>query len=92
MSAAWRIGAQLRERRLALAMTQRELGARLGWQLSRVSDYESDRRLPTLPSLARMLAALGLTLVCDGHSVRLQPVGDMPPPEGLPDVPVQGDG
>ena len=52
----------LGEARRRAGLTQHELGARAGLPQSAVSAYERGRKQPTMPVLARLVAAAGFTL------------------------------
>ncbi|HEX6507060.1 MAG TPA: helix-turn-helix domain-containing protein [Chloroflexota bacterium] len=53
------LGAFIRQRRMALDLTQTQLADRLGWVQERISSLERGRYgLPSLPGLARLAAAL----------------------------------
>lgn len=55
--------AQLRERRVALDMTQDELAARLGWPRTRLHEYEVGMRRILPRHLDRWAAELGMRIV-----------------------------
>jgi transcriptional regulator with XRE-family HTH domain len=58
-----RFGTLIAERRKDLSITQDELARRVGWSQERISTIERGRYgLPSLPSLARLAAALDLPL------------------------------
>jgi transcriptional regulator with XRE-family HTH domain len=58
-----RLGALVAARRKELGITQDELARRVGWSQERVSNIERGRYgLPSLPSLARLAAALDIPL------------------------------
>ena len=54
------LGEVLKARREAMALTQRELAARLGVKASHVAYLENGRRRPSLPLLGRLAAVLSL--------------------------------
>jgi len=56
-------GELLREARRRAGLTQRELAARAGTSQAAVAAIESDRKAPTVPTMQRLLAAAGATLV-----------------------------
>jgi ribosome-binding protein aMBF1 (putative translation factor) len=56
------LGAAVRERREALAMTQAQLAQRAGLQQPAVARFEAGGTMPTLPLLERLAMALGLRL------------------------------
>lgn len=56
------VAESLRERRLARALTQRELARRAGVPQPNVSAYESGRRIPSSETLQRLHAALAPSL------------------------------
>ncbi len=58
-------GALLRDARCRCGLTQAELARRAGVTQSVVSAYESGARQPSLPTLARLVAATGLELAVD---------------------------
>jgi predicted nucleotidyltransferase/DNA-binding XRE family transcriptional regulator len=66
-------GALLRQARLRARLSQAELAARAGLTQSVISAYESGRRQPSLPTLARLVEAAGYELA----------VGVRRPPRGL---------
>jgi uncharacterized protein len=55
-------GALLREARTSAGLSQAELGRRAGVTQSVISAYESGRRQPSLPTLARLVEATGSRL------------------------------
>lgn len=59
---AFLIGAAVRERRLALGLTQVELAARAGMTQSALSRLEGGGTVPTIPVLDRIAAAMGAEL------------------------------
>ncbi|MDA8269327.1 MAG: helix-turn-helix domain-containing protein [Actinomycetota bacterium] len=62
----------LRDARLRAALSQAELGRRAGVTQSVVSAYESGARQPSVPTLARLVAATGLELdlrVCEPATI-----------------------
>ncbi len=60
---AFLIGQTVRERRLALNLTQTELAARAGLTQPALSRLEGGGSVPTIPVLDRIAAALGAELV-----------------------------
>lgn len=54
-------GAHLRAARLAAGLSQGGLAARSGLPKPRLSRYENDHILPSLPTLVRLAGALGTT-------------------------------
>ena len=54
------MGHQLREARLAAGMSQMDVENRSGIPKARISRYENDHILPSLPSLAAICAAIGV--------------------------------
>ncbi|HVL90725.1 MAG TPA: helix-turn-helix transcriptional regulator [Actinomycetota bacterium] len=54
-------GAQLRDARTAAGMSQADLEQATGIPKSRLSRYENDHILPSVPSLRRLAEALGVT-------------------------------
>jgi predicted nucleotidyltransferase/DNA-binding XRE family transcriptional regulator len=58
-------GALLRDARRLAGLTQVELGRRAGVTQSVISAYESGARQPSLPTLARLVAATGWELALD---------------------------
>jgi predicted nucleotidyltransferase/DNA-binding XRE family transcriptional regulator len=63
-------GTLLRRARAVARISQTELAARAGVAQSVISAYESGRRQPALPTLARLIEAAGYELVVD---IRQQP-------------------
>jgi len=55
-------GTLLRDARRRCGLTQAELARRAGVTQSVISAYESGARQPSLPTLARLVAAIGLEL------------------------------
>ena len=74
-------GSLLRSARIDAQLSQTEVARRAGVAQSVVSAYESDRRDPSLHTLARLIAATGNRLV-----VNIEP--DPEAPRGLPDTPL----
>lgn len=62
MNASPSAGELLREARTRKSLSQAELAVRAGVSQSVISVYESGRRQPSLPVLARLVAATGQTL------------------------------
>ena len=60
---AFEIGQAVRERRLALGLSQTELAARAGMTQPAISRLEAGRSVPTIPVLERIAAGLGAELV-----------------------------
>jgi len=58
--AAAHIGARIAERRLASGLTQDEIAVRTSIDSSNVRAYETGRAMPSIQSLVRMAAALGV--------------------------------
>ena len=48
-------GKQIKERRLALGISQRELCRRLGWTYSRVCEIEGGRRKPKIETFQKIM-------------------------------------
>lgn len=65
-----RSGALLREARTRAGLTQAELALRAGTTQSVISAYESGRRQPALPTLARLVEASGQELEVRVRSAR----------------------
>jgi transcriptional regulator with XRE-family HTH domain len=57
------LGAHLRQRRHELELTQEQLADRAGTSTAEVTHLERGTRLPSLPTLQRVLAALGESLL-----------------------------
>ena len=74
-------GSLLREARQHAGLTQAELARRSATRQSAVSAYETGRRGPSIPTLARLLAAAGFEL-------RLEAVVAPRPVNSLPDSPL----
>jgi predicted nucleotidyltransferase/DNA-binding XRE family transcriptional regulator len=74
-------GALLREARSRVDLSQAELARRAGVSQSVVSEYESGKRQPAVPTLARLVAATG-------HELTLGLVRSDPSVRGLPDTPL----
>ena len=60
---AFRIGQAVRERRLALGLSQTELAARAGMTQPALSRLEAGGVIPTIPLLDRISAALDADLI-----------------------------
>jgi HTH-type transcriptional regulator / antitoxin HipB len=60
---AFLIGQAVRERRLALGLSQTELAARAGMTQPALSRLEAGWAVPTIPVLDRIAAALGADLI-----------------------------
>jgi len=56
------IGSRIREKRLALKLTQQDLAQALGLTPQHVSVIEQDKRIPSLSSLVRIAQELGVTI------------------------------
>jgi transcriptional regulator with XRE-family HTH domain len=57
------LGRFIRERRSSLELTQTQVADRLGWKQERISILENSRYgLPSVPTLARLAAALDVSL------------------------------
>ncbi len=56
------LGPALRNARIALGLTQDDVGARTGMPKSCISHYETGRRSPSGPALLALVRALGLRL------------------------------
>jgi y4mF family transcriptional regulator len=56
------IGKQVRERRKALGISQRDLSELAGVSLHTLSDIESGKANPTMATLERVLTPLGMVL------------------------------
>lgn len=54
------LGELIRHRRKELALTQAELGKRIGWPDSRIGAYERDESVPSETSIRKLAAALEL--------------------------------
>lgn len=59
---AYLIGKAVRERRLALGLTQVDLAAKAGMTQSALSRLEGGGTVPTIPVLGRLAAAMGAEL------------------------------
>lgn len=57
------LGQQIRELRTAVGLTQHELALRSGTSQPAIATIESNRRVPTLPTLTRLAQALGHDLL-----------------------------
>jgi transcriptional regulator with XRE-family HTH domain len=55
------VGQRTRMRRQVLKLTQQELAKDVGLSPQHISAIEQDKRAPSLPSLAKLAEALGLT-------------------------------
>lgn len=62
MSLGERLGRRVRNLRAARDMTQAELAERSGVWRPNIARFESGRHVPTLPVLARISGALGVSL------------------------------
>ena len=60
---AFPIGQAVRERRLALGLSQTEVAARAGMTQPALSRLEAGGTVPTIPVLERIAAALGAELI-----------------------------
>jgi ribosome-binding protein aMBF1 (putative translation factor) len=60
---AYLIGQAVRERRLALGLSQTEVATRAGMTQSALSRLEAGGTVPTIPVLDRIAAALGSELI-----------------------------
>jgi len=60
---AFLIGQAVRERRLALGLSQTEVAARAGMTQPALSRLEAGGAVPTIPVLERIAAALGAELI-----------------------------
>ena len=60
---AFLIGQAVRERRLALGLSQTEVAARAGMTQPALSRLEAGGAVPTIPVLERIAAALGADLI-----------------------------
>jgi len=56
------IGSRIREKRLALKLTQQDLAQALGLTPQHISVIEQDKRIPSLSSLVRLAQELGVTI------------------------------
>jgi len=56
------LGLRLRERREALKLTQQDLASALGLTPQHISAIEQDKRVPSLPCLAKLAQELGVTI------------------------------
>lgn len=59
------LGSRIKNRRLALGLSQKTLGEHCGWDngQARIGNYEKDKREPTLSDLRLIASALGVTLM-----------------------------
>jgi len=55
-------GSRIREKRLALKLTQQDLAQALGLTPQHISVIEQDKRIPSLSSLVRLAQELGVTI------------------------------
>jgi transcriptional regulator with XRE-family HTH domain len=82
---AGRVGGRIRERRTALGQTLTQTAKAAEVSVSHLSSIETGANLPSLPILARVAAALGLTLnevlrdVGGGSSIRVERVAEGSP-------------
>ncbi len=82
---AQRVGGRIRERRTALGQTLTQTAKAAEVSVSHLSSIETGANLPSLPILARVAGALGLTLnevlrdVGGGSSIRVERVDDASP-------------
>lgn len=74
-------GSLLREARRRAGLSQSDLARRAGVPQSVVSEYEAGKRQPTIPTLARLVAATG-------HELKLSLEQTQPRVRGLPDTPL----
>lgn len=56
------LGIRVKERRQALGLTQQQLAKALGLTPQHISVIEQGKRVPSLPSLARIAEELGVTI------------------------------
>ncbi len=70
----------LRQLRTHLALSQTEMGDRLNVSASMLSQWESDHRTPSTPTLMRIVAEFGCTAHITATGVRFLPEGDWTPP------------
>lgn len=56
------IGSRIKERRLALKLTQHNLAQALGLTPQHISVIEQDKRIPSLSSLVKLAQELGVTV------------------------------
>jgi transcriptional regulator with XRE-family HTH domain len=56
------IGQRIRERRKSLKLTQKQLADALGLTPQHISAIEQDKRLPSIPSLAKFAEQLGVNI------------------------------
>jgi len=56
------IGSRIREKRLALKLTQQNLAQALGLTPQHISIIEQDKRIPSLSSLVKLAQELGVTV------------------------------
>lgn len=54
------VGSRLAQARKEAGLTQRALGERVDCSLTTISDYETDRKIPSLPWLFNVARALGI--------------------------------
>jgi transcriptional regulator with XRE-family HTH domain len=82
-------GAVVRHARTARGLTQRDLAGISGIQQSNISAVENERRMPTVETLHRLLAACGYELVATAgpRVLAFPPVGV--DPDELPETPAE---
>jgi transcriptional regulator with XRE-family HTH domain len=86
---AQRVGGRIRERRTLLGQTLAQTAGAAEVSVSHLSSIETGANLPSLPILARVAAALELTLnevlrdVGGGSAIRMERVDDRDPAERL---------
>jgi transcriptional regulator with XRE-family HTH domain len=56
------IGSRIKQKRLALKLTQRDLAQALGLTPQHISVIEQDKRIPSISSLVRLAQELGVTI------------------------------
>ena len=56
------IGSRIKEKRLALKLTQQDLAQALGLTSQHISVIEQDKRIPSISSLVRLAQELGVTI------------------------------
>jgi transcriptional regulator with XRE-family HTH domain len=59
------LGQRLQKLRTARGLTRRALAARAGVSVVYIEKLEADERIPTIPTLKRLAAAVGARLVLD---------------------------
>jgi len=79
---AFMIGQAVRERRLALGLSQTELAAGAGMTQPALSRLEAGGAVPTIPVLERIAVALGAELIVR-HGIVYRIVGSRQPPPRL---------